>query len=230
MRGTGGKPTSVTDADATQAGESASESTGEDSTAADALDVFAFDDALGSDNRESSNGTACRVERDQPVTVCQFNPLDASTDVFSPARTRSTVAVFSGNVASFEPTPQSGCCADHLEHWMLPPSAWGDAHAVVPAPAQQRQRRQRRQGPGPDRRLVRRHHPPLFAGPSAGRPDVHRRLLHRHGRPAVRRDRVPAVERGRHRRPTPEDVAVSHGYAGRQRRRGHQQGPAPPPQ
>lgn len=43
------------------------------------------------------------------------------------------VAVFSGNVASFEPTPQNGCCADHLEHQMLPLSAWGDAYAVVAA-------------------------------------------------------------------------------------------------
>lgn len=44
------------------------------------------------------------------------------------------VAVFSGNVASFEPTPQQGCCADHLEHQMLPLSAWGSSYAVVLAP------------------------------------------------------------------------------------------------
>lgn len=44
------------------------------------------------------------------------------------------VAVFSGNVASFEPTPQMGCCADHLEHQMLPLSAWGSRYAVVLAP------------------------------------------------------------------------------------------------
>jgi hypothetical protein len=48
-----------------------------------ALYVFAFDNALGIENRESSTGTAYRVESDQPVTVYQFNPLDNSTEVFS---------------------------------------------------------------------------------------------------------------------------------------------------
>jgi hypothetical protein len=43
------------------------------------------------------------------------------------------VAVFSGNVASFEPTPNEGCCADHLEHQMLPLSAWGSGYVVVAA-------------------------------------------------------------------------------------------------
>ncbi|PCC71775.1 hypothetical protein SAMN02745121_03127 [Nannocystis exedens] len=198
---------------------------------ANALHVFAFDNALGTKNRESSTGTAYRLESDLPVTVYQFNPLDNSTEVFSndasllfpahvldrdytavtgdgtrlgfpmdfnagafvtivadqddttvdiyptpgvpiyPSATKvnlmrgqtytlmsnavmslfqneagqgnlsgtrvaadKPVAVFSGNVASFEPTPQSGCCADHLEHQMLPLSAWGDAYAVISAP------------------------------------------------------------------------------------------------
>lgn len=196
-----------------------------------ALYVFAFDNALGTKNRESSYGTAYRVESDQPITVYQFNPLDNSTEVFSndasllfpahvldrdytavtgdgtrlgfpmdfnagafvtvvateddtvidlyptkdvpiyPSATKvglmrgqtytlmsnavlsllqnepgqgnlsgtrvaadKPVAVFSGNVASFEPTPQMGCCADHLEHQMLPLSAWGAAYAVIAAP------------------------------------------------------------------------------------------------
>lgn len=193
--------------------------------------VFALDNALGVKNRESSFGTAYRVESDLPITVYQFNPLDNSTEVFSndasllfpehvlgkdytavtgdgtrlgalgdnynagafvtvvaaeddthvdlflakgvpvyPSATKLTlmrgqtytlmsngvaslfqneagqgnlsgtrvaadrpVAVFSGNVASFEPTPQNGCCADHLEHQMLPLSAWGSAYIVTAA-------------------------------------------------------------------------------------------------
>lgn len=193
--------------------------------------VFALDDALGLKNRESSYGTAYRVESDLPITLYQFNPLDNSTEVFSndasllfpehvydrdytavtgdgtrlgalsdhhnagafvtvvaaeddttvelfptkgvpiyPSATTvnlmrgqtytlmsnavmslfqneagqgnlsgtrvaadKPVAVFSGNVASFEPTPQNGCCADHLEHQMLPLSAWGSAYVVTAA-------------------------------------------------------------------------------------------------
>lgn len=44
------------------------------------------------------------------------------------------IAVFSGNVAAFEPTPWDSCCADHLEHQMLPLTAWGDAYLVSTAP------------------------------------------------------------------------------------------------
>ncbi len=44
------------------------------------------------------------------------------------------VAVFSGNVAAFEPTPWEDCCADHLEHQMLPLTAWGQSYLVSTAP------------------------------------------------------------------------------------------------
>lgn len=44
------------------------------------------------------------------------------------------VAVFSGNVAAFEPVPKAGCCADHVEHQMLPLSAWGRSYVVPLAP------------------------------------------------------------------------------------------------
>ena len=44
------------------------------------------------------------------------------------------VAVFSGNVCSWEPTPHTDCCCDHLEHQMLPLSAWGKAYIVSTAP------------------------------------------------------------------------------------------------
>ena len=43
------------------------------------------------------------------------------------------VAVFSGSVSTSEPSSPSKCCADHLEHQMLPLSAWGTAYAAAPA-------------------------------------------------------------------------------------------------
>ncbi len=46
------------------------------------------------------------------------------------------VAVFSGNVATIEPNPGQ-CCADHLEHQMLPMVAWGTAYAAAPPPSPQ---------------------------------------------------------------------------------------------
>jgi hypothetical protein len=47
------------------------------------------------------------------------------------------VAVFSGNDATIEPQPAvgSGCCADHLEHQMLPLVAWGHQYVMPPSPA-----------------------------------------------------------------------------------------------
>jgi hypothetical protein len=44
------------------------------------------------------------------------------------------VAVFSGNVATIEPNPGQ-CCADHLEHQMLPLVAWGNGYAAAPPPS-----------------------------------------------------------------------------------------------
>ncbi len=45
------------------------------------------------------------------------------------------VAVFSGSVATSEPSTTTKCCADHVEHQMLPLEAWGSAYAVAPAVA-----------------------------------------------------------------------------------------------
>jgi len=44
------------------------------------------------------------------------------------------VAVFSGNVATIEPNPGQ-CCADHLEHQMLPLVAWGISYNAAPPPS-----------------------------------------------------------------------------------------------
>jgi len=43
------------------------------------------------------------------------------------------VAVFSGSVATSEPSTTNECCADHVEHQMLPLESWGTAYAVAPA-------------------------------------------------------------------------------------------------
>lgn len=48
--------------------------------------------------------------------------------------TDKPVAVFSGNVATIEPNPGQ-CCADHLEHQMLPLVAWGNGYAAAPPPS-----------------------------------------------------------------------------------------------
>jgi hypothetical protein len=44
------------------------------------------------------------------------------------------VAVFSGNVAAHEPVDVSGCCLDHLEHQLLPMSAWSTEYVISPPP------------------------------------------------------------------------------------------------
>lgn len=45
------------------------------------------------------------------------------------------VAVFSGSVATSEPSLMAPCCADHLEHQMLPLTAWGASYVAAPAVA-----------------------------------------------------------------------------------------------
>jgi hypothetical protein len=66
--------------------------------------------AVWQENFGQGNLSGLRVESDKPV------------------------AVFSGNVCSWEPTPHEYCCCDHLEHQMLPLTAWGQAYIVSTAP------------------------------------------------------------------------------------------------
>lgn len=44
------------------------------------------------------------------------------------------IALFSGNVIAGEPRGSSACCADHVEHQMLPLVAWGTSYVAVPPP------------------------------------------------------------------------------------------------
>ncbi len=43
------------------------------------------------------------------------------------------VAVFAGSVATSEPADADACCADHVEHQMLPLTAWGTSYVAAPA-------------------------------------------------------------------------------------------------
>ncbi len=45
------------------------------------------------------------------------------------------VAVFAGSVATSEPSAAAACCADHVEHQMLPLTAWGSSYVAAPTPA-----------------------------------------------------------------------------------------------
>ncbi|HWB77606.1 MAG TPA: IgGFc-binding protein [Nannocystaceae bacterium] len=45
------------------------------------------------------------------------------------------VAVFSGSVSTSEPADADVCCADHVEHQMLPLTAWGTSYVASPAAA-----------------------------------------------------------------------------------------------
>jgi IgGFc binding protein len=45
------------------------------------------------------------------------------------------IAVFAGNVATAIPASSDVCCADHLEHQLLPDTAWGTRYAIAPPPA-----------------------------------------------------------------------------------------------
>jgi hypothetical protein len=44
------------------------------------------------------------------------------------------IALFSGNVVGVEPRDNTECCADHLEHQMLPLVAWGASYICAPPP------------------------------------------------------------------------------------------------
>ena len=57
------------------------------------------------------------------------------------------VAVFGGSVATSEPSSSSACCADHVEHQLLPLTAWGTAYLASPTPAAM--------GPGDDATVYR---------------------------------------------------------------------------
>ncbi len=72
--------------------------------------------------------TAISSERGAPT----FGNLSGSRVVAD-----APVAVFSGSVATSEPSVNASCCADHVEHQMLPLTAWGASYVAAPAAAAQ---------------------------------------------------------------------------------------------
>lgn len=79
------------------------------------------------------------LDRGQVFTAVSLGPAGASATGngnLSGSRVVADkpVAVFSGNVATIEPNPGQ-CCADHLEHQMLPLVAWGNGYAAAPPPS-----------------------------------------------------------------------------------------------
>lgn len=72
--------------------------------------------------------TAISSERGAP----NFGNLSGSRVVAD-----APVAVFSGSVATSEPSMNASCCADHVEHQMLPLTAWGAGYVAAPAAAAQ---------------------------------------------------------------------------------------------
>lgn len=72
--------------------------------------------------------TAISSERGAPT----FGNLSGSRVVAD-----APVAVFSGSVATSEPSVNASCCADHVEHQMLPLTAWGAGYVAAPAASAQ---------------------------------------------------------------------------------------------
>ena len=80
------------------------------------------------------------INRGQVATIVSNATIAGATGVAGQGNLSGTrvsadkpVAVFSGNVATLEPQP-GACCADHLEHQMLPIAAWGTGYVTAPVP------------------------------------------------------------------------------------------------
>lgn len=80
-------------------------------------------------------GDSVTLDRGEVATIVS-DALAGGAGNLSGARVHASapVAVFSGNVATAIPASTSVCCADHLEHQLLPATAWGNAYAVAPPP------------------------------------------------------------------------------------------------
>ncbi len=82
-------------------------------------------------------GESVTLDRGEVATIISDALAGGGGGNLSGARVHANwpVAVFSGNVATAIPANSSVCCADHLEHQLLPATAWGNAYAVAPPPA-----------------------------------------------------------------------------------------------
>jgi hypothetical protein len=75
------------------------------------------------------------LDRGQVLTAIASELREAGNLSGTRVVASAAVAVFSGSVATSEPTDTDACCADHVEHQMPPLQAWGTTYAVVPPPA-----------------------------------------------------------------------------------------------
>jgi hypothetical protein len=99
----------------------------EDSTT---VDVFPTDDVAGG----QMEGVV--IDRGQVFTVIGDGHTEGGKGNLSGSRVSADkpVAAFSGNVAAHEPLGAGGCCLDHIEHQLLPMSAWSDEYVAAPPP------------------------------------------------------------------------------------------------
>ncbi len=82
-----------------------------------------------------------RLNRGQQFTILS-NVYDNDPGALDPSGNLSgtrviadkPIALFSGNVITSEPSGSDKCCADHVEHQMLPLVAWGHRYVVAPPP------------------------------------------------------------------------------------------------
>lgn len=74
------------------------------------------------------------LDRGQVFTVLSDVEGDDSNLTGTRVIADRPIAVFAGNVATVEPIELAECCADHLEHQMLPFEAWSTSYAVAPPP------------------------------------------------------------------------------------------------
>jgi hypothetical protein len=85
--------------------------------------------------------TGVRLNRGQQYTILS-NVFDDGPGALDPTGNLSgtrviadkPIALFSGNVITGEPIESERCCADHVEHQMLPLVAWGFRYVVAPPP------------------------------------------------------------------------------------------------
>lgn len=80
-------------------------------------------------------GDAITLDRGEVATIISDALSDGAGNL-SGTRIHADqpIAVFSGNVATAIPAGSGVCCADHLEHQLLPATAWGNSYAVAPPP------------------------------------------------------------------------------------------------
>lgn len=83
--------------------------------------------------------TAIRLDRGGAYTILSdLANIDGSvTGDLSGTRILADrpIAVFGGSVTAVVPVETSACCADHLEHQILPLSAWGNHYVAAPPPS-----------------------------------------------------------------------------------------------